>query len=392
MKIAFATLNYDARDVTRGSGTYFHMSREIERFGHTVHYIGPVSLRYPWISRLLRRTHRQIGRQYRTHLDPFIGRRVGQEVTQRLATLDYDILLTNDYLIAGNTSTEKPIVLYTDAMLTVDYIERKLPNSHLGNLSPVTLALARRTIRRGLDRADRCIFPAQWSADEALRYGCDPEKIAVIPFGANLEDPGQQAAASRDFASQARQCKIELLFIGKDWLRKGGPIAVTTTEVLRRRGINARLHIVGHVLEHTVAEYIVVHGLLNKDQKDDQKRLDRLLRECDALILPSSAEGFVIAPVEAAAYGMPSLAYDTIGVSSAVSNGKSGILLPLGASANEFADVIAGWFVHPELYDQLVRGARKHYEETANWHTAVTILLNAIEGLKNTCERRLRAG
>ena len=50
------------------------------------------------------------------------------------------------------------------------------------------------------------------------------------------------------------------------------------------------------------------------------------MQESDILLLPSSIEGFGIAFVEAASYGLPSLAFDNTGVSTVVKMGKVGFL------------------------------------------------------------------
>ena len=47
----------------------------------------------------------------------------------------------------------------------------------------------------------------------------------------------------------------------------------------------------------------------------------------DLLILPSRREGFGLVIVEAAACGTPAIAYDTYGVSDAIANHQSGILV-----------------------------------------------------------------
>jgi hypothetical protein len=160
-----------------------------------------VTFELGFISRLVRFIHRKIGKRYLTFLDPFVGRLTGRQVLTRLVGLDYDVLLTNDFAIAGFTNVDHPVVLYTDAMITGDYIERDLVGARLSNLSPLTLMLSRWTIKKGLQRARLCVFPAKWAAEEALKYHCDPAKIVVIPFGANVEDPGPQIAKKRTFES-----------------------------------------------------------------------------------------------------------------------------------------------------------------------------------------------
>lgn len=375
MKVAFATI-FDGRDILRGSGTFYYMSREIVRQGHTLHYVGPITFVYPFISRLLGFGHRQLGKRHITFLDPFVARHTGQQITNKLANLDYDLLITNDFAIAGHVVTGKPIILYTDAMITNDYREREMTFSRLSNLSPLGLYLCRQTIRQGLERAALSLFPAVWSAEAALKYYSVPEKIGVLPFGANMEDPGAEVAARRSIARIKDKGRVDLIFVGKDWNHKGGDIAVETTLELCRRGINACLHIVGALPPNPInADCIKTYGLLDKADENDRRMLEQLYHSADIFILPSSNEGFVISALEAAAYGLPALAYDTIGVTTAVKNNESGVLLPLGESEKAYADIVENWLSNPTIYARLVKGARQHYEQTANWQKSVSELM-----------------
>jgi glycosyltransferase involved in cell wall biosynthesis len=384
MRIAFATLTYSAKDITRGSGTFYQLSQELERQGNTVHYVGPISTPQPPISRLLRALHNRLGYRFPIILDPFIGVNTGNEVAQRVASLEYDVLLTNDLSIAAYTPSVQPIALYTDVMITPDYAERFTPASRLARLSPISLHLARRVIRRALANAALCVFPAQWAADSAQHYAKTALRkphITIVPFGANVDDPGQ---VDRLFPRDS----LDMLFIGKDWQRKGGAIAIEAAQVLRQRGIPARLHIVGAT--PNVSSPDVVIGMLDKAIDSHRKQLDSLFRTCDVLMLPTQSEGSVIVPMEAAAYGMPTLAYDAIGVTPSVLNGQSGLLLPIGAPPKAFADVLQNWYTNPESYTFLSQGARAHYERSANWtHTVSALMthLNTLSGRPNTTRK-----
>jgi len=83
--------------------------------------------------------------------------------------------------------------------------------------------------------------------------------------------------------------------------------------------------------------------------------------------------------LEAAAYGLPVLGYDAIGVTTAVLPNKSGVLLPLNTPAIDFARVIEGWFEQPRHYERLAAGAREHYMKSANWQKSISTLMEAIE-------------
>lgn len=112
--------------------------------------------------------------------------------------------------------------------------------------------------------------------------------------------------------------------------------------------------------------------------------MDGLFRSSDALILPSRSEGSVIAPREAAAYGLPTLAYRIEGLQSSVVDGHSGVLLEPGAGPQELAEIVMSWFGNPESYQRLSLGARAFYESNANWVGVVSKLVRELDVLLKT--------
>lgn len=381
MRIAFAAVS-DLRDVRRGSGTFYHLANEIERQGHQLTRIGPFTFEVPLVPRLVNAVHRRLGKRHPLFLDPFVGKRTGLQVAQRLEGSDYDLLLTNDMAIAAFTPTTKPVVVYADVMITPGYSEKDLPGCRLGNMTPVALALCRRTLRRALRRSSLAIFPAEWSAVAARSCCRDSSKIRIVPFGANVADPGREIASARSWKKVVAKGCFDLLFVGKEWIRKGGDVAVEAVRCLNAGGLKTRLHVVGSEVPGQISpEQVCKYGLLDKAKPKDLELLNRLFRESDAFILPSSSEGYVISVLEAAAFGLPTLAYDADGVRNAVVNGQTGLLFPLGSRADVFADAVRLWQRQPEAYEGLSRGARLHYETTANWPTCVARLMAAIEPL-----------
>jgi len=380
MHLAFATL-YDPRDPRRGSGTFYFMSRELERQGHRVDYVGPVDFsRLPLVSRLLRRTARLLGKRYRSFQDVFVARRIGEEVGRRLRGSEADVLLTNDYSIAGYARCRLPVALYTDTIFPRRYGGVKHP--WLTGLFALNVLSCQHVNRRGLERSVFWGFPSDWAVEEALGYGIPggSSRALCIEFGANLfAAPPAEVAAGRTFAKVVERGRLRLLFVGnRDWELKGGDVAVAAVEELRRQGLDVRLDLVGAQPSQPLAQsWIRVHGLIDKTKDPD--RLDELYAANDLLLVPSKAEGFGVTFVEAAAYGLPSLSYDSgTGVNNAVRHGKSGLLLPLDSGADAFADRIRGFYDDPSLYDRMARDARAFYESVGNWPRAVKRLVEAI--------------
>jgi len=379
VKIAFVTL-YDLNDIQRGSGTYYHMAKELENQCNTVYYLGPISIKLPLLTRVFRKISTSIlGKRYSSFQDPFSAKRIGREIERMLGGLDCDILLTNDFCVAGYSSVKCPIVLFTDDMFPRDHTKSNDPR--ITSLSGISAWLSKITTKKGMESADTIIFPSQWIIDEAiLGWEIQQEKIFNIPFGANINPPPKKEIIQRSISKMKVKGRFDLLFVGKDWERKGGEIAVSTVFYLQELGINAQLHVVGRENPNLhKSDYIVNHGLLDKSDERDYQKLIDLYKDCDAFILPSIAEGYVISVVEASAFGLPVLAFDSNGVREPINRGKTGILLPVGASGKEFANVIYSWFQNPESYEYLVTGARDHFDNYGSWEVNVKKLCELLE-------------
>ena len=239
------------------------------------------------------------------------------------------------------------------------------------------LWFVKRTIQLGLRRVRLAVFPAQWQANECIGYGIGPEKVRVIPFGANFPDPGDSPLKERLQLSDLENPRM--LFVGKDWLGKGGDLAVETLVELRRRGYGASLDVVGpNERPPQSTGGLTWHGALSKLNPNEAEKLDNLYRSCHLLIVPSIFEGFGIVYAEAASYGMPSLAFDAYGLRGAVNQCKSGVLLPPASSPSAFADVIVRWIHDFGDYGRLCIGAREYYESDVNWGVAARRLVSAM--------------
>lgn len=218
--------------------------------------------------------------------------------------------------------------------------------------------------RRLLERTDRILLGSRWAADEAIhRYGLPSEQVEVAPMGANLDDdPG--------FSPAPVDRPLSLLFIGYAWERKGGPLILDIWRALRLRRPDVELHIVG--ARPKAAEGIAgvtIHGQLNKTNAADYQRFVDLYRQSHFFIMPSRQEAYGIVYCEAAAFGRPVIAKMTGGVETIVEDGRTGLLFPMQATPEDYADRILALWDDPERYQAVCRDARRAYEERLNWRS-----------------------
>ena len=209
--------------------------------------------------------------------------------------------------------------------------------------------------------ADLLLWPSEWLKQAAdARYGLDAARSRLVPWGANIDDPGPPAPRAL-----SREAPVRLLLIGRDWFAKGGPIVFDTMQALRAQGVDARLTVIGCVPPaFHVNDYVTVHPQLDKAVPSELADFQNELARAHFLVQPSF-ESFGFAFCEASAHGLPSLCLRVGGVP--IREGVNGHALPPGSGPGDFAACIERYLGTPGRYAALTRMARQEYETTLNW-------------------------
>lgn len=216
---------------------------------------------------------------------------------------------------------------------------------------------------KAIRNASHIIYASDWVKNDALvHYKANPKKISVIPFGANLPDK---------YKIKKNQDKkdIKLLLVGVEWKRKGVDTAIKTVQILNQ--LNNKVHytltIVG-VNSNRKFKYVDIVGKLNKSNPAELKKLISIYQDSDIFILPTQAECAGIVFCEASMFGLPSITYNTGGVSTYVKDNKNGFLLSPEAKAKDFAKKI-NMLVNTNKLERLQITSRQEYEKRLNWNT-----------------------
>lgn len=205
------------------------------------------------------------------------------------------------------------------------------------------------------------------------------QQITHIPFGANFDDLPVSFTPKQPFGP------VELLFVGRDWIRKGGEPAVAAVEALAGMGIEARLSVVGcepeNLKQHPLVNLV---GYLDKNNSRDVATLERLFRDTHILILPTKADCTPMVVAEANAFSCPVLISDTGGIGSLMQTGVNGAMLPLEASGTEYAKVICELVSDRTVYDRLCASSFRHYQKKLTWRAWA-------EAMKSTLDEHRKA-
>lgn len=374
LRIAYVTA-YDSTDITRWSGLGYHIAKSLEdqgcelvRIGGLKRQLDPANIaRYLWNTRVR-------GLRDHPHRDPGYLRHYARQVERRLADARksgtaIDAILVPGILPIAYLETDLPIVVWTDCTFA------SLLNYYPAwtNLSARTLRDGHEADRRGLSRATRLVFASDWAAQSAVAdYGCDPDRIRLVPLGANIDGGRTSDQICRLAESRLAQEEVRLLLAGVNWERKGCDFAVRVLAELRGLGFRASLDIVGcHAPPGTaLPEGVRTHGFVPKSTAAGRSMIDRLFADATIFILPTVAECFGVVFNEAASHGLPTVATATGGVPFVVRDGTTGFLFAPDRPPADWAHRIASLMRDPAEYRRMSLAALREYDERLNWTAA----------------------
>jgi len=359
--IAFLT-SIDPKNKLKLSGSPYYIMNALQKYVGDVTNLGPIEFN-KFIFTHFERATKLLPRPYNLN-HSFIHAYFFAKVFQsKLRHKKFDVIFApRASTQIALLKTDIPIVYYSDTTFKSMYNYY----SWFSNFLKISEREGNNIEQKAIRKSKRVILSSQWAADSVINdYNTPKEKVHVVPFGPNVDYiPTKEELLDR---KPIGICK--LLFIGVEWERKGGQIAVDTLLELKKMGVKASLTIVGVIPpEPMITEDVVVIPYLDKNNKADSNKFNELLLESHFLILPTREECFGVVFCEASAFGLPSLSTDTGGVPTAVIDNKNGFLFKLSDGGKEYANKIVKYFTdYDNLYSKLSESSRKYYEDTLNW-------------------------
>ena len=370
MKLLYTCAN-NASDPHLWSGTVSNCRQALQAAEVQLEIFDQIPFECPLPLRLLHQAHKRLGRKIHfLQIEPAVLRRAAARIVQRFDQGDCAGVFCPGTGVPVHAYLPKrlPVISYLDAT----------KRSWIGNYFGLGTLCARS--RRQVDEVDRAslanntltIFSSDWARAEAERdYGIAAGRMAVVPFGANLSEAPTRAEVESWIEARAHT-SLRMLFLGKEWERKGGPEALKLVRALRVRGLAASLDIVGcqPVLNSWERMFTRVHGFVDHSAAAGRQIFRSLLSEAHFLVFLSQAEAYGIALCEAAAFGVPAYANNVGGIPTVVRNGETGWLSPVPFSPDEAADTLAAVWHSPARYRRIALAARTDYETRLNWTAA----------------------
>jgi glycosyltransferase involved in cell wall biosynthesis len=211
-------------------------------------------------------------------------------------------------VLAGRRARARPYVLCTD-VTPIQYDRMAAGYGHRADRPGPVRWLKH---RRNLSVFRGAVAHAPWSnwvrSSLVADYQVDPQRIEVVPPGVDLT---RWRPASHDDPA------ARILFVGGDFARKGGDVLLRAFAGLPNADAELRV-----VTKESVARQDRVK-VYNHLSEGDPELLD-LYRTSNVFVLPSRAETFGIAAVEAGASGLPLVVSAVGGLAELVVDGVTG--------------------------------------------------------------------
>ena len=377
MKLAYVT-PYVSEDIHAWSGSVYFVRRAMAGAGMRIFPIDDLREHGRISGKLKELGYKHFaGKRYIRNREDKVLDGYARQVEAALEDIRPDAVLSPGTVPIAHVKTDLPLAFWTDATFAglTDFYPL------FTNLCKRSAEAGRRMEQEALRRCSLAIYTSDWAAKSAIdNYDVDPAKVKVVPYGANMASKLEADDIDGHLSHKSYTC-CKLLFLGVDWERKGGAVALEAARVLNGLGLRTELHVVGCEPPGPVPDFVVRHGFVSKETKAGVALLDKLLTEAHFLIVPSRAECYGLVYAEASSYALPSLAAEVGGVPTVVKNGVNGRLFPLAARGEEYAEFIGGLMGSRDNYEQLCRSSFTEFKKRLNWGVAGAEVAGLLRGL-----------
>lgn len=384
MKLAFVThLDlYNPKSWPRQAvgnwGSSYRMAKTLEKQADSFTYIGNLAEKHSLVAKLERRFYETLfpDQLYHYWAEPSVNRNYAREIRQKLLDIKPDIVFSPNITILAYLEYPRPKVLWTDTTycgFPEGFGESCLASkNHLQNID-----------RLALSNCDLAIFSSDWAVETAQKlYGVNPKKLKVVTTGENIECDRTPEEIQRILQGKSK-ATCHLLFIGVDWYRKGGNIALEVGRSLHEAGFPVHLTLVGTrpPQDEPLPDFVTVIEFIDKSTDKGREQLDAIFAQSHFLILPSRADVTPAVIREASSFGLPSLSTQVGGIPTLIREGKNGKTFSLNAKIEEYKQYIQSTFYDWETYQALAISSFQEYQERLNWDKAGKLAYKLMQDL-----------
>lgn len=306
--------------------------------------------------------------RFRYHLNLGYYRQMTAVARRQLASLNqdqYEVILQIGAWYDMTGWSDKKVISYHDGnlatLLASPYGFPQISRRHTRNALNYERALYNRL---------NLIMPmSRWLADSFVRDNGVPSK-KVVPVGAGVNLPRVRPVVDKDYSAP------RILFVGKGFARKGGPVLLRAFARVRRAIPDAELTIIGAEIPDAPPGV----RCLGFVSKSDAAGLDQLLDEYEratVFTMPSLYEPYGIVFAEAMAHRLPCIGTDICAMPEIIRHGETGYVVPVRddeALANRLIELLRD----PVACKQMGDAGYTKYTREHTWDAVTQRMCDAI--------------
>jgi glycosyltransferase involved in cell wall biosynthesis len=225
--------------------------------------------------------------------------------------------------------------------------------------------------RFALARPDHITATGLRLASATLEYAPRGMPVTVVPYGVDVERFRPAARSGRP------ESPVVVGSVGRLSPEKGLDVLLQAATRLSEAGTTLRVVIAGGGPERQrlerLAAQLRIDQLVELRGEVGHNDVPTTLSELDIFAMPSRAEGFGVAAVEAAAAGLPVVASNVHGIPDVVEHERTGLLVqPNNVAA--LAEAIRRLAANPDLRGELGRRGRLLVENRYRWEQSTALM------------------
>lgn len=296
---------------------------------------------------------------------------------ERVDQCDVSCLFFPDNEIAAFMELKKPAIFCGDSLMS----DR---DSKGANISRSYQNL-KNAIRKKL--LSRPIF-IQLPTFKSIKLVYDDQEYTTahmydIPYGGNWRRPPSKEEAL-DCRKNSARSAYRFLFVGRDWDKDGGTIALEFIQRLNRQGVPAELIVckcgVPSSFHHPSLR---AAGPLPKDDSVRSRFLREQYRMADFVIMPQETNRTAVDIAEAAAWGLPIFGVNEGDMHFLIKDDENGYHINFHDDQPEDIELIQSVCANPRRYRNLCIHSRQKYDSLLNWDRWGEKTANVIRSLSS---------